>query len=370
MRHSDRLFFAVLRRGLWGESKEGIEYPADKAVWDDVLALSASQTVMGIMADGLSDCSQNEVPPKVAYRFISASISTEHRNGQINSVIASLFLRFESAGVPVVLVKGQAIAQCYRHPSSRMPGDIDLIVKPEDFEAAKAVVRDLSGNTGECNTEQMHFATNIGDVEIEVHGTVHTTLSRKINSMLNEMQMELFSEGGCRTWNCDGVTVRIPSEDFDSLYIFIHLLQHFFCGGLGLRQLCDMSMALYANNGLFSDAKLARRIRRAGLESEWKTFVAFLVNYLGLPEHAAPLYDAKYLSKADRIWDYIRRAGNFGKNNPRRYGMHSAYLLRKTESLLRNASGFARHIRLFPADSFRFFGYYLTKAFKSLRRGE
>ena len=370
MKNSDKLFFDILRKGLWGKSEVDVFCSFDEQEWKEVLWLSSSQTVAGIIADGLSDCPQGVVPRQIAIKLISSSVSTEHRNQQINAKIAQLIPEFVKAGVPVVVVKGQAIAQSYKNPLSRMPGDIDLIVKPEDYERAKAIIRNLSGEEGTDDSGMKHFAAAVGDIEVEVHGTVHTSLSSKINDMLDEMQAEVLADGGSWVWNCNGVDVKVPSADFDALYIFLHLLQHFFCGGLGLRQLCDMAMALHAHKGEIDEQKLIERLERMKLESEWKAFIAFLVNYLGLPEQEAPLYDDKYTKQADRIWKYIRKTGNFGKNKSRKYGMNSSYLLRKSESLIRNASSFADHIQLFPADSFKFFGYYFAIGMKTAAKGE
>lgn len=369
MKDSDKLFFKILRKGLWGKSENDIYCSVDEQVWREVLWLSSSQTVAGLIADGLSDCSQGVVPHQVAMKLISASVSTEHRNQQMNSKIAQIIPEFVKFGVPVVVVKGQAIAQHYKKPFSRMPGDIDLVVRPNDFESAKTIIKDLSGNEGTENSRVKHFAASVGEIEVEVHGTIHTSLSSRINDMLDEMQSEMFADGGSCVRNCDGVSVKAPSADFDALYIFIHLLQHFFCGGLGLRQLCDMAMALHARKGDIDEQKLIERLEQMKLVSEWKAFVAFLVNYLGLPEQEAPLYNDKYIKQSDSIWKYIRKTGNFGKNMARRYGANSSYLLRKAESLIRNASCFANHIQLFPADSFKFFGYYFLYGMRIAAKG-
>ena len=362
---SDKLFFNILRKGLWGKSELDSFYPVDEQVWEEVLWLSFSQTVAGNIATGLSDCLQGVVPQKVAMKLISASVSTEHRNQQMNAKIAQLIPKFEKAGVSVVVVKGQAVAQCYKNPFSRMPGDIDLIVTPEDYERAKTIIRNLSREEGIDDSGVKHFAATVGDIEVEVHGTIHTSLSSKINDMLDEMQTKLLADGGSYIWDCNNVKVHVPSADFDALYIFLHLLQHFFCGGLGLRQLCDMAMALHAHNGNIDERKLIKCLERMKLVSEWKAFVAFLVKYLGLPEQEAPLYDDNHTKQADRIWKYIRKSGNFGKNKSRWYGTNSPYLLRKTESLIRNASCFVNHIQLFPADSFKFFGYYFVTGMRA-----
>ena len=66
MRNSDKLFFDILRKGLWGKSEEDVFCSFDEQEWREVLWLSSSQTVAGIIADGLSDCSQGVVLRKIA----------------------------------------------------------------------------------------------------------------------------------------------------------------------------------------------------------------------------------------------------------------------------------------------------------------
>ena len=121
MKDSDKLFFKILRKGLWGKSENDIYCSVDEQVWREVLWLSSSQTVAGIIADGLSDCTQGVVPHQVAMKLISASVSTEHRNQQMNSKIAQIIPEFMKSDIPVVVVKGQSIAQHYKKPSDGTP---------------------------------------------------------------------------------------------------------------------------------------------------------------------------------------------------------------------------------------------------------
>ncbi len=370
MKDSDKLFFDILRKGLWGESYAKINYSTDAEVWKAILDLGFSQTVAGIVADGLSNCPQGVVPSEVAREIISASISTEQLNERMNAAIAQLMPAFDRADVPAVVVKGQAIAQCYRHPLSRTPGDIDLIVKCEDYERAKAVVQELSGNEGVCTPEVKHFAVTFGDVEVEVHGTIHTNLEAGINNILDIMQADLFMDGGSRLWDCNGAKVQIPSEDFNALYIFVHFLQHFFFGGMGLRQLCDLTMALHSGRGRIDEQKLSERLKSMKLETEWKTLVAFLVEYLGLPEQEAPFFDKTYCSKTHRVWKNLRNTGNFGRGKPRRYGAKSPYLLRKSESFIRYISNLPDRVLLFPGNSLKTFRRFFSRGLKAVSQGK
>lgn len=361
MTTSEKLFFALLRSGLWGTAPELPDAAPCENDWKKVYGLSMSQTVVGLVTDGAAACPAGFVPKAVSLKLMTSLIKTEKANALINSNVARFVSLLESGGVQPILVKGQAVAQCYIHPMGRMPGDIDLVIDPGQYEAAKAVIAPIADSSEEGDVTKLHFGAMFGNVELELHGSVRTSLGQKINDTLDRVQAELYREGGHRRWNCLGTEVRIPSVDFDALFIFTHLLQHFFYGGLGLRQLCDWARVLHTHCGAIDRSLLERRLTEMELLSEWKTFAGFLVDYLGLPAEEAPLYDAKYSSRTGKLWRYIERVGNFGKNRKRRDRSGDPYLIRKIESLFVYSQDFLHHVSIFPIDSLKFFWYYFRQ---------
>lgn len=201
-------------------------------------------------------------------------------------------------------------------------------------------------------------------------GTVHTSLGNRINDILDSAQAALFEPGGCRSIDIGGTRVRIPSIDFDAMFIFVHLLQHFYCGGLGLRQLCDWAMVLHSHCGEIDRDLLKTRLKEMGIMSEWQAFLAFIVRYLGLPEQEAPLYSRRSEAKADKLWKFMEKVGNFGKKRRRRDHSKDPYLIRKIESFCRNSKDFLNHATIFPLDSVKFFWMYFTTGTKVVLRGE
>ena len=299
------LFFTLLRSGLWGtepvlppsqgaaearggnqdtyrsgtsadtgltdcDNPGGSIPPPNLEIWKRAYRLATEQTVAGLVTDGAAVCPSGYVPGVVSLKLMSTRVATEKRNAAINAMIARVIPLFDEAGIPTVLVKGQAVARCYSRPEGRMPGDIDLMIRPEDYDAAKAVLSGIADDLESESLEKMHFGAMIGDIEIELHGTVHTSLGNRINDILDSAQAALFEPGGCRSIDIGGTRVRIPSIDFDAMFIFVHLLQHFYCGGLGLRQLCDWAMVLHSHSGEIDRDLLKTRLKEMGIMSEWQ----------------------------------------------------------------------------------------------------
>ncbi len=373
------LFFTLLRSGLWGtepvpprlpENGQSGDVSPELEVWKKTFRLAKEQTVIGLITDGASKCPAGYVPKDVSIRLMSALINVEKRNASVNALISRIIPLFDEAGVPVILVKGQAVAQCYSRPEGRMSGDIDLIVRPKDYEDAKAVLSGIADNVDGEGRDKLHFGAMIGDIEVELHGTVHTSLGGRINDVLDSAQEALFEPGGCRQLDVNGVRVRIPSIDFDAMFIFVHLLQHFYCGGLGLRQLCDWARVLHTHCARIDRELLASRLRQMGIVGEWQAFLSFIVKYLALPKEEAPMYDRKSESKADKLWKFIEKVGNFGKNRRRRNRGKDPYVIRKIGSFLLNSGDFLRHVAIFPLDSVKFFWKYFTSGTRAVIRGE
>ncbi len=370
MTSAENLFFALLRSGLWGGVPELDGIGADAEDWKKAYRLSMEQAVVGLVTDGAAACPAGFVPGAVSLKLMSSLVATERQNAVIDAAVSRFVSILEDGGVQPVLVKGQAVAQCYIHPEGRMSGDIDLVISPAQYEAAKALITPIADSVGPEGADKMHFSAMFGSVELELHGTVRTSLGRRVNDVLDGVQAELFKEGGCRFLDFPGTRVRIPSVDFDALFIFTHLLQHFFCGGLGLRQLCDWARVLHTHSGDIDIPLLEERISRMGVMDEWKAFVMFLVRYLGLPQEEAPLYDGRFEGKAEKIWRYIERVGNFGKNRHLRDRSRDPYIIRKIGSMLINSGDFIHHISIFPLDSLRFFWQYLVTGTQAVVRGE
>ena len=125
-----------------------------------------------------------------------------------------------------------------------------------------------------------------------------------------------------------------------------------------MRQICDWCRLLWKYRSDIDVKLLEQRLLMAGLMSEWKAFAALATDWLGMPVEAMPLYsaDKKWSIKAIRIVRFVLESGNFGHNRQRATGkLNSAWL--KTKD-------FARHARVFPLDSVKFFCHFMLDGIK------
>ena len=361
--------FELLRAGLW--EKEARLSTFGAIDYKEVYLIAEEQSVTGLVAAGLEHVTDVKVPKEDLLQFAGSALQIEQRNKAMNDFVAKLIGWLRKAGVYALLVKGQGIAQCYERPLWRACGDVDLLMSSNDYEKAKKVLVPLAT---EFETEYTHFkhvGMTIDGWVVELHGTLHSRLSKRVDMQIDAVQEDTFKFGNVRSWENGGVTVFLPAVDNDVIFVFTHILHHFFFEGIGLRQICDWCRLLWTYKSSLNHGLLESRVRKMGLMSEWKAFAAYAIEYLGMPEEAMPLLgeEAKWSRKAVRINAFVLEVGNFGHKQRRDYGGMS-YLKRKFISFWGRLSDMLRHFSIFPLDSIRFFGGVLRSGLHAAVRGE
>ncbi len=281
----------------------------------------------------------------------------------MNLFIESLFRCLNEAGIFTLLVKGQGIAQCYERPLWRSSGDIDLLLDSKNYEKAKTYM--LSHSTGHKDEiiEDKHFEFFVNQWSVELHGDLPSLISEKIDNSLRCIQDETFRKGLTRVWKNGEVDILIPSPNNDVIFVFTHILKHFFRGGIGLRQICDWCRLLWTYKDSYDTRLLEERVSSMGIVSEWKAFASLAINYLGMPVEAMPLFTpaTKWERKARRIMSFIIKTGNFGHNRDSSFYSRHSLLVQKIISLWRHNSDIVRYFFIFPIDSMRVWWLMLSE---------
>ena len=366
---TDSQFFALLRSGLWNEVPERAPF-AGGTDWEALHDLAFRQTVAPLVTDGINRLPKELLPaePERLDPFLRDLMATANRNRVLDAFVPKLFDAL--AGIPVVLVKGQSLALDYPDPERRQPGDIDLLLLPSSYEAAKDILLPKATTVLDEEKEIWHQGMRFRSVEVEIHGSISTLMSRKLDRKLAALLEEQFDGRPFPVVSIGGAEIPVPDADFNAVYIFVHFLQHYWSGGVGLRQLVDWMTFVSVHKRDIHPVVLEVRLRDLGLLQLWKVFTGFAQEYLGCPVEKLPLAAAPDPGKNARIWRYIRRCGNFGKNVDRSRGEES-YLVRKVHSLWRLVvADRLRHFRVFPQESVRFFLGAFGYGLQRLAKGE
>ena len=352
-----QIFLELLQGGLWG--KEVRLLPFGEIDYAAILKLAEEQSVVGLVAAGLEHVKDVKVPQEWALQFAGQTLQLEQRNKAMNAFVAKLIEDLRKADVYCLLVKGQGVAQCYEKPLWRASGDVDLLLSKDNYEKAKACLTPQAGQVEEEDEEKMHLGLTIDGWLVELHGTLYTCFSKKINRLIDSVQHSIFCGGEVRSWDNGGTVVYLPSADNDVILVFTHILEHFFIEGVGIRQICDWCRLLYCYREKLDLRVLESRIRKVGLMKEWKAFASLAVDWLGMPKEAMPFYDERFSQKGVGVLKLVMEAGNFGHNKDLSYRIRYKGTTYKVVSLWRRMKDFVRFIPLFPLDVPRFFVTYV-----------
>ena len=357
-------FFALLRAGLW--EAEVHLLPFGEIDFCELLLLAEEQSVVGLVAAGIEHVTDMNPAKTDVFQFIGQTIQLEQRNRAMNYFIAALVEKIRAVGIYTVLVKGQGVGQCYERPLWRSCGDVDLFLDSKNYKKAKAFLTPLASHVDSEDALRLHLGMTIDSWVVELHGTMDTEISKRINRVLAGVQRDVFTNGGVRVWKNDVVEVPLPSPANDIFIIFTHFIDHFYVGGVGLRQICDWCRLLWTYKSVIDRYLLEARLKGMGLTEEWKAFASFAVEYLAMPVEAMPLYEKadKYRRKARRICNLVIEIGNFGHNKDESYRAKVGRVKSFFITFWRRLKEFVRLTTIFPSHAPRFFVNYVLKRIK------
>lgn len=239
----------------------------------------------------------------------------------------SVLAEFRQAGIPVAVLKGAAAAANYPLPKSRSMGDIDLIVPPDHFDRAFALLERLGWENDielEINPRHAGFRKEHCP-EIELHRYFSTCTDKRQADFLDQAIYDAIPHA---EWtDVEGFSVPVLPPLENGLVLLAHVNQHL-GSGLGLRQILDWQMFVAAH---LTDELWERGFRHAaqqiGMEKLAITTTWLCRTYLEL-QTAATWFDGADAQLADDLLRYIMHRGNMGRKMERgtqatRIVMHS-----------------------------------------------
>ena len=380
------VFFELLKAGLWRDQRPvsclKFQVPSD-IDWEREYQIAEEQAVVGIVAAGLEvvqnvqEFKEFKISQKAKYQFIGQTMLIEKRNKEMNAFVADLIEKLRNKNIYALLVKGQGIAQCYEKPLWRTCGDVDLLMSEDNYRKACEYLGKIADSTEretKKNKERKHQDYQISGWAVELHGTLHSHLSGRVDREIDKVQGKCFYGGSVRSGEFksskgSSVQVFLPGANEDVFFVFTHILQHLFLEGIGLRQICDWCRLLYIYRDSLNHKLLEQRLRKAGLMSEWKVFASFAVNWLGMPMEAMPLYyendneNEKLKRKAERICRFVMEVGNFGHNREVKW---NDSFNRRAMLIWHRITDTVKLLRVFPIDAPKFLLNYAWGGVRNL----
>ena len=209
--------------------------------------------------------------------------------------------------IPYIVLKGSAAAIYYPEPLRRTFGDIDIMVRPGDYEKAKLGLEANGYLRGTEDDRHIHYMRN--GATIELHRRFATLQTQALETCLDRLLYRDTLING----KVGKFTFPMPSNMLNGLVLLTHINQHLE-EGLGLRQLIDWIM--YVNHSLPNSAWPAfkEKTDQFGLTTIAEVTAKLGEKYLGLYPETTWFSNASN-STVEKLLDYALKCGNFGSKD-------------------------------------------------------
>lgn len=363
---NQQAFLALVRGGLWETEVQLLQY--GDIDFKEVYRLAQELSVVGLVAAGLEHIIDVKPSKDVVLTFAGDVLQLEQCNTAMNNFIRVLLTKMLNSTGDLLLVKGQGVAQCYERPLWRTCGDVDLLCYSDDYIRYRDTLISLADSADIEIPEIKHQGVFFDSWEVELQGTLRGLWSVKVDNGIDQLQKECFEGRHFRLWKNGEIDVLLPAVDYDVLFVFTHILKHFFRGGIGLRQICDWCRMLWIYRGKIDENCLEERLRNLDLMTEWIVFSSYVVDYLGTPASSVPLYSShgKWSRRAKRMNTFFLEVGNFGHNRDINYYNEKSFVMRKAISLWRHTADYTRHFFVFPVDSLKAWAQMIATGIKEV----
>ena len=136
-----QLLASACRRAFRCKASNPAPVITDGAEW--LLPLARRHRAQGLCWKALAQLGPS-VPQSVADDFRQETFGIAEQGLRAAAASRKLLARFESAGLPLLFLKGQAAGQlAYGDPFLKMSSDIDILVRQSDIEPAAALLKEL-----------------------------------------------------------------------------------------------------------------------------------------------------------------------------------------------------------------------------------
>ncbi|MCA5004129.1 nucleotidyltransferase domain-containing protein [Sphingobacterium bovistauri] len=303
-------FLSLLRIGLWGSVSESLSiFPLNKNEWTLVYKISISQTVEGIVYDGIVLLPKEYLPPyDILIRWTARIDAIERHNRNVRKTLSILSEGLKKNNISHILLKGIGLAENYNKPLSRVSGDIDLcFFSVSEFNQANELLKSKGFDVLKGDHFSSYYMLNSVMVE---H---HTKMIDIFNPLKQKLIKSFIAEERLKSnkIKIDNSEIETPSYILAHLQANAHILKHYLGFGIGLRQLCDVARLCYVKENNFDGNKLKEIYRKLGIAGWINATHNLLVNYLGLDASKLPYPIEKHFDSEPILYDVLY-SGNFG----------------------------------------------------------
>ena len=247
------LLFRLLRAEVCGDKLCVDDFrPLTGSDWEQITAIAAQHELSHLVSDAIlrfEPAEDDTVLNSAKRRKYFAC----YHHALIESTLKRLKEIFNSAEIPFIPLKGAVICRYYPSPWMRSSGDLDILVKKDDFQKAENLLKSAGYRYLNTTPHDVSFKSPQG-IKLELHHSlIESGRIGKAEKLLDNIwdHAEL----------TEGSEYRLKEEMFYH-YHLAHMAKHIENGGCGIRPFLDLWLL---NHRFSQGAKRSELLRQGGL---------------------------------------------------------------------------------------------------------
>jgi len=230
--------------------------------WDNMLKLSSPHSVTAILWDAIQKLSEDLHPTKMsAVKWILSTESFEKAfsyKEKISEEVLSLFIK---NNIDFILIKGFGLASYYPVAKHRRFSDIDFYPFHKTKETNNLIKKelDIKINTDSVNEDVFVYKNVLFENHVNLINTKVHKSAKNLEKHLEELA-KLPSE----SIKLGNIVIKLPSADFNAVFLTNHCASHFGAAEISLRHICDWGMFLKHEYKNINYNKVINILKEAG----------------------------------------------------------------------------------------------------------
>ena len=350
-----RQYFEILKFSL--DPTRELVVDAENMDWERLYRFALKQSILGIVFEGVQRMMETGVkPPRpLLLKWIATVNKIKEKNLIVNNAAVKLTEKLRQDGFESCILKGQGNNLLYPNVFNRVPGDIDVWVRPLNGEGQKveryqdSVIQYAKRYNPKVNDLSYHHV-DLGEFEsiaVELHYRPSFMFQPIHNRRLQQWCVAHADQQFSHVVDLpDGVgKVAVPYPEFNVIFQLSHIYNHLLHEGIGLRQVIDYYYLLKSGYPQSEDERLELKdtLHRLGMEKIAGAMMWVLSEVLGLEDQY--LIAPKDERRGRVLMFEIMRGGNFGHYDKRNIKADSP-LKKNLQRLQRDF----RMMRYFPSE--------------------
>lgn len=223
-----------------------------------------------------------------------------------------LLAEMNAAGIPALLIKGYAVADCYAAPDCRMSGDTDLLIEPKNEKRACAFMK-ANGFAVEHRWTNGHHDVchhpRLGCVEL--HVMLYDEIVEDVwfgrmdgREFVCEPPIEAETPDGC--YRTLGYTDHM-------IFLMLHLIKHFILTGMSLRMMLDVALFFSRHAERIDSARFWKTMESLKYGTIAQSILWAMVCYCGIDQTSLPGLCGDCPESVEMILDDLESGGWLGE---------------------------------------------------------